>query len=186
MIRTIQFHGALRDTYGAEHQVVGNTMQQIFAGLACQLGNKFKAAIKAGQFHLFKDEMVKGKDVDEAEIEMTIGKATTIHVVPVTAASGSMFRVVVGIVLIVVGTYFKMPFLTKVGTAMVLGGVAEMLAPKPTSATGQQEQTGQNPSFIFNGTVNVTEQGGPPPIVYGRVNRASSVVLSASLTVERM
>lgn len=90
-----------------------------------------------------------------------------------------------------------------VGAAMVLGGTAQLLSPTLTtgsSATSfgaaggraatresfsprNNEPADNRASYIFNGAVNLTAQGNPVPICYGRM-RVGSVVVSAGLSTE--
>lgn len=72
------------------------------------------------------------------------------------------------------------------GAMMALQGAAQMLSPQPNAPeTASRERPDQRPSFVFNGAVNTTEQGGPVPPVYGRM-RVGSNVISASLEVEQI
>jgi predicted phage tail protein len=67
-----------------------------------------------------------------------------------------------------------------IGVSLALGGVAQLLAPNP-SGEKPQEQTPA--SYIFDGPVNVTAQGNPVPVGYGRM-MVGSAVISAGLTVD--
>jgi predicted phage tail protein len=73
------------------------------------------------------------------------------------------------------------------GVSLLLGGVTSLLTPKPkTPSYSQRESPDERASFLFqNGAVNVTEQGGPVPLVYGRF-RSGSVTVSAGLTTEQV
>lgn len=88
-----------------------------------------------------------------------------------------------------------------VGAAMVLGGTAQLLSPALTTgprsfgaSSGRaparesfsprnNEPADNRASYIFNGAVNLTAQGNPVPICYGRM-RIGSVVVSAGLSTE--
>lgn len=89
-----------------------------------------------------------------------------------------------------------------VGAALILGGTSQLLSPtisdspgtfgatSPTRARARDSFTPENneiadnrASYIFNGAVNLTAQGNPVPILYGRM-RVGSVVVSAGLSVE--
>ena len=89
-----------------------------------------------------------------------------------------------------------------VGAALILGGTSQLLSPTisdspgtfgATSPTRQRARDSFTPenneiadnraSYIFNGAVNLTAQGNPVPILYGRM-RVGSVVVSAGLSVE--
>jgi predicted phage tail protein len=73
------------------------------------------------------------------------------------------------------------------GASMVLGGVAQLLS-TPT----QKQQVDQpmakvseadRPSFLFNGVVNNTQQGGPVPLVFG-THLTGSIVIGSGLNAE--
>lgn len=54
-------------------------------------------------------------------------------------------------------------FIGGMGLSMAVGGIAQMLSP---TSRGPELSDGK-PSYIFNGPVNTTEQGGPVPLCYG-------------------
>ena len=61
------------------------------------------------------------------------------------------------------------------GAILALAGVAQYLNHPPPAAKVAS-------SYLFAGTVNSTAQGGPVPVLYGRL-RVGSTVVSGSLTV---
>lgn len=63
-----------------------------------------------------------------------------------------------------------------IGTALLLGGVSQLLSPAPSSFN----EASKLQSFSFSGIVNVADQGLPVPVCYGRVV-TGSVVISAGL-----
>jgi len=72
------------------------------------------------------------------------------------------------------------PFMAAVGNigiALVLGGVAQMLAPVPPTPTEDPDN-----SFQFNSPVNTSMAGLPVPILYGE-RMVGSVVISAGINV---
>ena len=71
------------------------------------------------------------------------------------------------------------------GVSMVLGGISQMLSSSVGVDTGGFESADQRASYLFNGPVNTTEQGGPVPLIFGRAIVGSKVI-SAGLTAERI
>jgi predicted phage tail protein len=61
------------------------------------------------------------------------------------------------------------------GGSLMMGGVAQMLAPTIDSSAGNSEQ-----SYLFDGAINSAKQGTPVPILYGRLT-VGGAVISASI-----
>jgi predicted phage tail protein len=96
-------------------------------------------------------------------------------------------------------------FLTAVGTvtsaigaSLILSGTAQLLSPQPADLPGltgnyggggrsnsfdpaNNDPADNRASYIYNGAVNLTAQGNPVPICYGRM-RVGSVVVSAGVS----
>jgi len=73
-----------------------------------------------------------------------------------------------------------------IGTSLALSGVSTLLAADPRiepKTLSERERPENRPSFIFQGAVNMTEQGGPVPLLYGKM-QIGSVVVSSSISVE--
>ena len=64
----------------------------------------------------------------------------------------------------------------KIGVTLAIQGVAALLAPDVDKPESAQKET----NFLFNGAVNLSDEGVPIPLVYGRF-RAGSVVVSVGL-----
>lgn len=73
-----------------------------------------------------------------------------------------------------------------IGVGLALQGVSGMLAPAPELGDAMgAENPQERPSFLFNGPVNVQEQGGSVPLVFGRC-RTGSTVISAGIRIEQL
>ena len=68
--------------------------------------------------------------------------------------------------------------LAVVGVLML---ISSALAPKDAAESNGPDE---RPSFLFDGATNVTEQGGPVPVVYGRIRVGSVLIAGALTTVE--
>jgi predicted phage tail protein len=73
------------------------------------------------------------------------------------------------------------------GASMVLGGISSLLTQPPqqtqTTQATSMATPGNQPSFLFNGVTNNSQQGGPVPLVFG-THLVGSVVASAGLVAE--
>jgi len=75
-----------------------------------------------------------------------------------------------------------------VGTALVLGGIAQALSPSPVQSTNVLErgrEAARMESFSFSGIVNTQKQGMPVPIIYGRCF-VGSAVISVGIDVDQL
>lgn len=109
-------------------------------------------------------------------------KAKTIRFVPVTQGAGNTFKIVVGVILIIVGCVVPgAQGLIYVGAALVLGGIAGMLAPKPDAMKDKETKN----SYYFDGPTNTTTQGVPVQLTYGRC-LVGSHTISAAVTVDQL
>lgn len=70
-----------------------------------------------------------------------------------------------------------------VGTALVMSGISNLLFSPTTPQARDAEE--QYTSSYFNGAVNLTAQGNPVPLVYGKL-RVGSQVVSAGLLTSRV
>lgn len=82
------------------------------------------------------------------------------------------------------GSFLSQATLYSVGSSMILGGVAQMIAPTP-KASDPSERPENKPSYSFNGAVNTTAQGHPVPVGYGRLI-VGSAVISAGIDVDEV
>jgi len=204
MLKKIKFYGPLKDFLGYEEleahvNSVGQTMRFLitnFPELEKHMAEKsYKVLINEDQ-------------IEESQIMDPIGQAT-VHIVPVvTGAGGNFGRILTGAALIgasflfpgagMFGTYglggaaaVKGGILTGIGTltsavgaAMVLGGVSDMLFPKPKLPEFSSPNDPRI-SFGFSGTQNTSRAGTPVPLVYGEIF-TGSVVISAGVDTHQI
>ena len=72
-----------------------------------------------------------------------------------------------------------------VGTALVLGGVSQLLTPTSTITQGTDSANDPRRSYSFSGIQNVSRQGIPVPVIYGEVF-TGSIVVSAGINTEEV
>lgn len=132
---------------------------------------------------------VAKRNITEKQLEHPSG-ANDIRIAPILAGSkaGGLFQTILGGVLMVAGAVVGVMTgwtgigaqigvsMMMMGAGMVLSGVSQMIS--------RQQQTPQNlQSYNFSGAENVTQQGGPVPLLYGRM-RVGSTVISEGLLAQ--
>ncbi len=161
-------------------------MEANFRGFRAMLKRKGAYRVSRGQ------ALTHGKDIDAAEIEMNFGEKIW-HIMPVAAGckKGGVMNVIFGAVLIVAGgvlSYYGMGAvggpMMKIGFAMALGGVAQMLAPSPDGGDyADRERPEERPSYLSGSPVNAVEPGLSMPVPYGDC-WCGSITVSAGMKVE--
>ena len=73
----------------------------------------------------------------------------------------------------------------KLGLALIMTGVAQMLSPQPKGISARNSPANE-PSYSFNGAVNTTAQGGPVPLGYGRMIVGSAVISAGIYSADRL
>ena len=121
---------------------------------------------------------------DTSYSEMSQRGAKVMRFVPMISGASAVGRIVVGAVLMVVGFIVPgMQWAITIGASLALGGVAELLAPKPKSQSKTDEDG--KASYYFNGATNVTNQGSPVQLIYGRC-LVGSQAISAAISVDQL
>lgn len=121
------------------------------------------------------------------------GKFKSIKFVPMVEGSwGGIFQVVVGAVMVAasfiapfVGMGAASPYLLAAGVSMMVGGVIQMLSPRPAlNATAGTTNTDNSiASDYFDGPSNTERQGSPVPLIYGRM-LVGSHTISSSISID--
>lgn len=183
MLRTVNFHGSLVELAGvksAEFDV--DSPLALFNALRSQV-KKFRQWCSDHNLAVvLLDGSDKAVSLQSHELEMQFGNATQIHLVP--EAEGSGFEAAAILAAFQAGAYATALYYIAVNIAIsfVVGLVLQALSPQP-KATKDAARPEENPSFVFNGALNVQEQGYAVPLVYG-IHMTGSVVVSAGISVE--
>lgn len=127
------------------------------------------------------------EEFSEEQYQHQEGQFDEIRFVPVVEGAGNVARIVVGVILIVIGYCFPVlaPYLYPMGAALILGGVAGMLAPKPKVNDSTSTAADTKSSYYFDGPANTTSQGVPVQLIYGRC-LVGSHSISAAITVDQL
>ncbi len=179
---TSAFTGIYNDLAAASPYV--NTGAEAIRALATQLPS-FRQKLNEGWYQV----RIAGRDAGENELSARLNEplanGAVIHIVPrlAGAKSGGVFQAVLGAAVMAVAIW--MPgvgimasnLLFSLGASMTLGGVAQMLAPKPKTPRTQTTDNGKQNTY-FSSLDNMVAQGNVLPVLYGEMRVGSRVVLS--------
>lgn len=164
MIRTVRLYGKLGKLFGKEWKLDVATVGEAIKAININTKGKLQQYLTGeGAFKNYK-VCVKNKNNFLLKEELnTPYEDGDIFIIPTLKASGKngVLQTIIGVVLAVVGIIFEQPWLTKLGIALALGGIVQMLTPGPKDVENRQ-------SFIFAGNANTTYQNAPIGCVYGR------------------
>jgi predicted phage tail protein len=194
IMTTIEFGGSLGKTFGKTHQRLISTVGESIRALSCTI-NGFEQYLNTSKqrgltFAVFKGKKNIGKD--DLGFPVT---GEVIRVVPIIIGSkkAGMLQTILGAVLVVVGALGATigqawggaawgPAAMKIGAAMMLGGVVQMLSPQPGGLASKQSADNQA-SYAFGGVTNTAAQGYPVPLLYGQ-RLIGGAIISAGIYVE--
>ncbi|HFO6917158.1 TPA: tail assembly protein [Escherichia coli] len=157
------------------------TGAEAIRALATQLP-AFRQKLNEGWYQV----RISGRDAGENELSARLNEplanGAVIHIVPrlAGAKSGGIFQAVLGAALI--ATAIWMPGLSIVASnlmfsleaGMVLGGVAQMLAPKAKTPKVSATDNGKQNTY-FSSLDNMVAQGNVLPVLYGEMRVGSRV-----------
>lgn len=145
---------------------------------------------RSGYYRVTSDDKV----VPESEVEMNFLGSREWSIMPAAAGSkeGGVLQTIAGAVLIVVGVVASAygygaigSPLIKMGAAMMIGGVGQMLTGTPDMGDpGANEAQDERRSFLFSGPTNVVEPGTTIPLVYGEIFVGSIAVSGGEIIEE--
>ena len=129
--------------------------------------------------------------ISEQELHYTVGETEVISITPVIAGAGAVGRIIVGVLLIAASFFIPgvalfgvalAPIVLGIGVSLVLGGVAQLLSPVPSTQLGEKDPKAID-SYSFSGIQNTSRSGLPIPIIYGQVV-VGSITISAGTTTQ--
>ncbi|HFU7893064.1 TPA: tail assembly protein [Escherichia coli] len=167
--------------FGRRIDLCVKTGAEAIRALATQLP-AFRQKLNDGWYQV----RIAGRDAGENELSARLNEplanGAVIHIVPrlAGAKSGGIFQAVLGAALI--ATAIWMPGLSIVasnlmfslGAGMVLGGVAQMLAPKAKTPKVSATDNGKQNTY-FSSLDNMVAQGNVLPVLYGEMRVGSRV-----------
>lgn len=108
-----------------------------------------------------------------------------LDIIPVL--EGAFLFPIIGVALGAIGLlYFTSPVMIMASVALLLAGVSALLSKPPKMPDQRQiSNPSSDPSllansYLFNGPINILNEGGPVPLGYGRLIIGSQVIMTSS------
>lgn len=181
----VRFYGSLKQ-FGSEFRLDCQTTAEIVQALTSQIP-KLRQIIQQGLFTVRVGRDYFDNRYLEQGLSHKLKDDATVHFTPVLKGSkrGGLFGVIAGVA-IIAGAIALGPLagiistnaawiVGSVGASLLLGGVAQMLTKMPEMKMGTEKEKKQ--STAFSNLSNMTAQGKPMPLAYGRI-RVGSLIIS--------
>jgi len=196
MLRTIHLHGRMAELFGERFELEVHNVAEVFRALGSQIKG-FRTYVGQRHFKITLRHNRKGRAFGEDELTSVLGNERgEIHVYPVAYGAkenNGLMKIIAGVLIAAVAfwaapaagglgaaigggmmggvTYGQVAML---GLGLAMTGLSQLLSKKPE---GEKEED----SLMLSGAVNVSEQGGPVPLIYGRC-RVGSTMISSGIT----
>ena len=193
---TILLLGELSRRFGRRHQMAVASAAEAVRALCANFPQFERELVSSGERGVGYRVLVERDALSLERLHEPTGQQR-ITIAPVVSGAGGngLGQILLGAALIAVswwnpmgwaaaGSFLSQATLYSVGTSMILGGVAQMIAPT-AKASDPSERPENRPSYVFNGAVNTTAQGHPVPVGYGRMI-VGSAVISAGIDVDEI
>lgn len=124
---------------------------------------------------------IAGQDVAPDAVHQRLHEplpaGAVVHIVPrlAGAGGGGVFQFITGAVLTALSFVPGLQFLAPIGIGMMVGGVAQMLAPVPETPRLSREEMEKGNTY-FSNLDNAVAQGMPVPVAYGDILCGSRVI----------
>jgi predicted phage tail protein len=188
----VHLTGPLANEFGTKPiKLAVHTPQMMFRGLECAMP-EFPRTLRemGGRLSIVcvADDIKKAYSIKEEFLHVPFGKVKDVYLVHDVEGAGIetalvAFFVEMGASAAVAATLATISI--NLAVSVVLGVVAQALAPSPDTSGNGNEKPEERGSLIFNGAVNTEAQGGALPVVYGQC-LTGSVVISAGVTDEEI
>ena len=170
---TVRFYGDLKQ-FGTVFKLDIGSVPEAIRALVTQIPG-LREHIEKGSYKV----RVDGKYIGNDDVQTVVN--STLHFTPVVQGAGknlaAIGQIVVGIVMIVASFYTggatAVAYFAS-GAGMILGGVAQLLTKMPSMDPMKDSEDLKSSSF--SNLANMTAQGAPVPLIYGKMMVGSKVL----------
>ena len=191
-MNTIHLHGQLGQEYGSRFELEVSSPREALRALFLMIDG-LAEKVKSGSWKMVRGTEQTGAELTEGMFDISMGPHD-LHIIPAVAGAGGGGggKIILGVVMVAAafftaGASFAamsafQAGVAVMGGAMIVSGITTMAAQTPATDVSSRAKENQE-SFLFDGPVNVTAQGGPVYLIYGEV-LVGSVVISSGISVE--
>ena len=193
----VKLLGELGRRFGRSYRFMANSPKDVISALSNQLAG-FKDYLTGAHEDGIGFRLVD-EDADGMDYEKVMMPCRQLVIAPVISGGGTLGKILLGVALIAlafipgVGTAVAVgaakasftaigSLLFGLGTSLVLSGVAALLTPPVKTP----EETEVTDSFLFDRATELSSQGAPVPILYGRFLAASPLIVSSAITTQQV
>jgi predicted phage tail protein len=192
----VKLLGELGRRFGRSYRFMANSPKDVISALSNQLAG-FKDYLTGAHEDGIGFRLVDG-DAEGMDYGGMMMPCRQLVIAPIISGGGNIGRILIGIALIALafipfgGAAFAgfvagkfaigSGILFSLGTSLVLTGVAALLTPPVKTP----EETEVTDSFLFDRATELSSQGAPVPILYGRFLAASPLIVSSAITTQQV
>lgn len=212
MIRDVYLHGAVGRRYGRHFRLdVASPGEAVRALITLRPG--LRQNLRVGYWRVVVGAPHVANSIELEHLNMRMGNQPLHLVPATSASGGGLGKVAAGVALvgatvltaglaapagvgifaalgapIISGIGITYGTVALLGASMALGGLSTLLTSTPAvqqanQSTNLAQRPADRPSFLFNGVTNISQQGVPVPLVFGK-HLVGSVVVFAGLNAE--
>lgn len=194
----VKLLGELGRRFGRSYSFVASSPKEIISALSHQIEG-FKDYLRDAHENGIGFRLVDG-DADGMSYEDTMMGCKQLIIAPIVTGGGAIGRILLGVALVAlafvsfgtsavfggfvagVGFTAGSGILFSLGISLVLTGIASLLTPP----VEQPKETERKDSFLFDRATELTTQGQPVPLLYGKFLAASPLIISSAITTQQV
>lgn len=193
----VKLLGELGRRFGRSYSFVASSPKEIISALSHQIAG-FKDYLCDAHEKGIGFRLVDGDTEGMAYEEVLMGCKQLI-IAPVITGGGTVGKILLGVALValafvpiagqaafagfVAGKFaIGSGILFSLGTSLVISGIASLLTPP----VEQPKETERKDSFLFDRATELTTQGQPVPLLYGKFLAASPLIISSAITTQQV
>ncbi|MEE3682403.1 tail assembly protein [Actinobacillus pleuropneumoniae] len=176
----ITFHGDLKRFIDESFELDVNNFRELMNGLLTQIQG-FREHLRNGYYKVRIGKNYLNNDQLQTNPMIALDDKSSIHFTPVIAGAGKgmgIGQLVLGVVLVAAAFYTGgasllawssgATMMGAMGASLILGGAISLLSKTPEMSSGVKEGE-KKQSTSFSNIRNLTPQGRPIPLLYGRM-----------------